>query len=302
MRKKPQSGSLCDALNRDRKAPLQKVANSVNALHNLVRSMGLLVAHLFVAFCLSFPILTFAQAPAGAGTGTTSPPDSPQPKTQGATNPAMGTTTRFFGYMTNRSIVFPDIATSEGPLSTGEKFRLFVNQSVSPPYIIQPAVSAAYDQARNSPKAYGQGWSAYGDRFGANVARAVSNSFFTSFLLASTLHQDPRFFPQSHPTIWSSVKYSVQRVFVIRTDSGRDTFNTSGILGTGMSEALANTYLPVSEQTLGKNAERIGVDLAWKVGANMFKNYWPTLFHTMGLNRLKVIPDPGSPDSSPPGP
>jgi hypothetical protein len=301
MRKKQQSGSASHAFAPGRKASPEKQSETVNPVHNTVRSRGILAAHLFLAFCLSFPILTFAQAPAGAGTGTTSLPDSPQPKPQGSTNPAMDTTTRFIGYVTNRSIVFPDIATSEGPLSTGQKFRLFVNQSISPPYIIAPAISAAYDQARNSPKAYGQGWSAYGDRFGADLARAVSNSFFTSFLLASTLHQDPRFFPQSHPTIWSSVKYSVQRVFVTRTDSGRDTFNTSGILGTGMSEALANTYLPVSEQTLGKNAERIGVDLAWKVGANMFKNYWPTLFHSMGLNHLKVIPDPGSPNNSPPG-
>jgi hypothetical protein len=28
----------------------------------------------------------------------------------------------------------------------------------------------------------------------------------------------------------------------------------------------------------------------------MFKNYWPTVFHSLGLNRLKVIPDPGSPE------
>jgi hypothetical protein len=29
----------------------------------------------------------------------------------------------------------------------------------------------------------------------------------------------------------------------------------------------------------------------------MFKDYWPTVFHSMGLRRLKVIPDPGSPDN-----
>jgi hypothetical protein len=277
-----------------------KRPDSINSLQNPVRSKGIFPAQFFLAFCLFFPIFSLAQAPAGAGTGSTSLPDSPQPKPQGQTNPAMDKTTRFIGYVTNRSIVFPDIATSEGSLSTGQKFRLFVNQSISPPYIIAPAVSAAYDQARNSPKAYGQGWSAYGDRFGADVARAVSNSFFTSFVLASALHQDPRFFPQSHPTIWGSVKYSAERLFVTRTDSGRDTFNTSGILGTGMAEALANTYLPASEQTLGKNAERIGVDLAWKFGGNMFKNYWPTLFRSMGLNHLKVIPDPASQSPSSP--
>jgi len=209
------------------------------------------------------------------------------------------TTSRFVGYVSNKSIIFPDIATSEGPMTSGEKFRLFVNQSISPAYIVAAGVSAAYSQARDVPAAYGQGWDAYGNRYGATIARASSNSFFSSYLLASVLHEDPRFFPQSRPSLWGSIKYSAERVFVTRTDSGRDTFNTPSIAGTMASEALANSYLPVSEQTVGKTFERIGTDLAWKFAANMFKNYWPTLFHSMGLNRLKVIPDPGSPDNSP---
>jgi hypothetical protein len=229
-------------------------------------------------------------------------PDSPQPKPQGATNPTVETTSRFVGYMTNRSIIFPDIATSSGPMTVGQKFRLFVNQSISPPYILAAGVSAAYSQARDVPASYGQGWNAYGQRYGDAIARASSNSFFSSFLIASILRQDPRFYPQSHPTLWGSVKYSAERLFVTRTDSGRDTFNTSGILGTVSAEVLANTYLPVSEQTGAKNAERIGTDLAWRFAGNMFKNYWPTVFRSLGLNRLKVIPDPGSPDASTPSP
>ena len=252
-------------------------------------------ASLVLGACLLLPSAALAQAPAGAGTGTTSAPDSPQPKAPGSSNPAMDTTTRFIGYMTNRSFVFPDIAHSEGPMSTGEKFRLFVNQSISPPYIIVAGVSAAYNQARNSPEAYGQGWNAYGQRYGEAIERAASNSFFGNFLFASMLHQDPRFYPQNRPSFWGSVKYSAQRVFVTRTDSGRDTFNSSGILGTAAAEGLANAYLPASEQTAGKNLERVGTDLAWRFAGNMFKNYWPTMFHDLGLNRLKVIPDPGNP-------
>jgi hypothetical protein len=274
----------------------------MNADQGTAQPRSWISARLVLGLCLVFPVVVSAQAPAGAGSGSTSAPDSPQPKSQGATNPAVDTTTRFIGYVTNRSIAFPDIATSEGPLTPGEKFRLFVNQSISPPYIIAVGISAAYGQARDTPKADGQGWGAYGTRFGANMARASSNSFFTSFLLASVLHQDPRFFPQSHPRLWGSVKYSAMRVFVTRTDSGRSTFNSSGIVGTAAAEALANAYLPVSEQTAGKNAERVGTDLAWKFAANMFKNYWPTLFRGMGLNRLKVIPDPGSSDNPNPHP
>ena len=206
-----------------------------------------------------------------------------------------GTAAAFIGYATNGSFVFPDIATSPGPLTAAGKFKLFVNQSISPPYIFEAASGAAFDQARNVPKGFGQGWSAYGSRFGTSMARSTSSSFFESFLLASCLHQDPRFFPQYKPTFWGSLRYSTQRIVITRNDSGKSVLNVSGLLAPLASEGLANLYLPPSEQTFGRTMARVGGDLAWRVGGNMFKNYWPTFFRNMGLNRLKVIPDPGTP-------
>lgn len=247
-----------------------------------------------LSFCL--PSALIAQQPAGAGTGKTSMPDSPNPKQPSTANPVVDTTSRFVGYMTNRSIFFPDIATSPGPMTTGGKFELFVDESISPGYVLASSIDAGIGQARDVPPGYGQGWNAYGKRFGAVMGRASSNSFFGTFLFPSLLHQDQRFFPQNHPTFWGSVKYSAKRVFVTRSDAGNSVFNASGVLGTAAAEGLANAYLPQTEQTGAKTAERFGTDLGWRFAANMFKNYWPTMFHGMGLNRLKVIPDPGSPD------
>jgi hypothetical protein len=236
--------------------------------------------------------VAFAQQPAGAGTGKTSLPDSPQPKPQGQVSAPEATAIRFIGYATNRSFVFPDIATSPTSISAGTKFKLFVNQSISPAYVLQSAISAGFSQARNSPSAYGQGWDAYGGRFGASMARGSSNAFFGTFLFASVLREDPRFFPQNRPTLWGAMKYSAVRLVVTRHDSGNNGFNTSGILGTLAAETLANVYLPQSEQTGAKTAQRFGTDLAWRFAGNMFKDYWPTIFHSMNLHRLKVIPDP----------
>jgi hypothetical protein len=246
-----------------------------------------------LALVLGYALSLAAQQPAGAS--TQSSPDSSQPRQQGTPSSAKGTTSTFIGYATNRSFFFPDIATSPGPLTTGGKFKLFVNQSISPPYVLTGAFSAAFNQARNVPEGYGQGWNAYGSRFGANMARASSSSFFGTFLFASLLHQDPRFFPQSRPSFWRGLKYSAQRIVITRNDSGKDVFNTAGLLGPLASEGLANVYLPSSEQTVGKTVTRFAADLAWRVGGNVFKDYWPTFFRNMGLNRLKVIPDPGKP-------
>ena len=250
------------------------------------------LASLLAGVFLSVSPSAYGQKPAGAGSGNRSLPDSPQPKQPAIVESSAGTAQRFIGYVSNKSFVFPDIATSEGPLPVSARFKIFINQSISPPYILAAAFNAGVSQARNVPEAYGQGWDAYGGRFGAAMARASSTSFFSTFALASALHQDPRFFPQSHPSVWSSIKYSTVRLFVTRNDSGRDGFNTSGLVGTLAAETLANVYLPVSEQTGAKTAERFGIDLAWRFAGNMFKNYWPTIFRSMGLNRLKVLPTP----------
>lgn len=248
-------------------------------------------------FLLSFAMICFPMAQAQQSAASQSDPDSAIIPRQDK-SPARRATPRFLGYASNKSLIFPDIATSPGPLTPQGKFKLFVNQSISPPYVLAAGLTSAFNQARDVPPGYGQGWDAYGSRFGADMARASSNSFFGTFLFASLLHQDPRFFPESEPTMWRTVRYSAQLLVLARDDSGNTVFNSSGLLGPLASEGLANLYLPPSEQTIGKTATRFAVDLGWRFAGSMFKNYWPTVFHGMGLNRLRVIPDPGTPARS----
>ena len=251
-------------------------------------------ALLTLAALLALAGIAAAQQPAGAGAGSQSLPDTPQAKQQADANaPAQGTG-KYVGYVTKRSLFFPDIAASPHPLSTGAKFELFVNESISPETIFVSAFSAGFEQWRDTPPGYEQGAAGYGKRFGASLATGASSSFFGTFIGASVLRQDPRFFPQTHPTFWGSIKYSARRLVVTRSDSGKSVFNASGLIGPLAAETLANTYLPETERTGAKTGERYGIDLAWQFAANMFKNYWPTTFRDLGLNHLGVIPKPAA--------
>lgn len=180
--------------------------------------------------------------------------------------------------LANRSLFFPDIAATPGPLTTGQKFQLFVNDSISPSVLAESTLSSAISQATNSPEGWGQGWDAYAKRFGSSMARRASSEFFGTFMLASMLGQDPRFFPEENPTFSSSVKYSLERIVVTRDDEGRDVANWSGLLGPLMAEGLANAYWPEEERTAGQTFKRYGFDIAGRVGTNMLRNYWPVFF------------------------
>ncbi len=216
--------------------------------------------------------------------------NKPQPQTQTDTSssgqntgvvskvPGVAPSVALYNLLQEKSIVFPDIAASTQPLSPGQKFQLFVDNSISVHTITWAALGSSVGQAEDSPTGFGQGWDAYAKRFGSSMARQSSSEFFGTFFLASALHQDPRFYPESHPSFGHAIKYSIQRVFVTRSDDGRDVPNASGLGGMLMAEGLANVYWPDRNRTVGDTFFRFGLDVATRAGGNMLREYWPVFY------------------------
>lgn len=177
-----------------------------------------------------------------------------------------------------KSIIFPDIAASTKPLSAGEKFELFVDNSISLHTILWSAAGSAVSQADNSPTGYGQGWDAYGKRFGSSMARNASGEFFGTFILSSAMHYDPRFFPDKDPTFGQAVGHSLKRIFITRSDAGKQVFDFPGLMGPLMGEGLANVYWPDRNRTVGDTFMRYGIDIATKAGGNLLREYWPVVY------------------------
>ncbi len=200
------------------------------------------------------------------------------PTTQAPSTMSKVTGVSLYNLLQKKSIVFPDIAANTQPLSPGQKFQLFVDNSISVHTITWAALGSSIGQADNSPTGFGQGWDAYSKRFGSSMARQSSSQFFGTFVLASALHQDPRFYPETRPSFGRAFKYSVQRVFITRSDAGRDVPNVSGLGGTLMAEGLANVYWPERNRTVGDTLLRFGFDLATRVGGNMLRDYWPVFY------------------------
>ena len=197
-----------------------------------------------------------------------------------------------FIMLDKKSIVFPDIAASNARLSSGRKFELFVDNSVSLHSLAGAAFGAGLAQAADTPQGFGQGGDAYAKRFGSSMARLASSNFFGTFVLASALHQDPRFFARKGMTFKQAASYSVERIFVTRNDDGRDVKNWSGLLGPLLSEGLANAYWPERDRTAAQTFQRYGIDLAVHAGTNMLREYWPLLFRKVPGVHAKPVERP----------
>jgi len=229
-------------------------------------------------------------------------PDAPVPKQdvsqQRHENALQGT----IGILGRRSLFFPDLATSKGPLSTKQKFELSAGVSIAPYRLLASGAAAGIEQARNSFAGYGQEIGGYGKRFGAAMATSATDSFFGKFVLASLLRRDPRYFVLFQGGPGRRIGYALSRLVVDRTDEGARAANWPGLFSPLLAEGLANSYLPAREQTAARTFQRYGMRIGLAGAANIAREYWPTIFRSLRITKIAPGMNPApSPSSSPPG-
>src|SRR3979490_1923062 len=212
-------------------------------------------------------------------------PDAPVAKQESAPQKRQNHFNTTIEVLGRRSIFFPSIATSAGPLSTKQKFELFADESVAPSRFLSSAAGAGISQARNSLDGYGQGAGGYGKRFGSSMATAAANNFFGTFVISSLLHRDPRYFVTLHGGAGHRIGYALSRIVIARTDDGKDAANWAGILGPLLAESLASSYLPAKEQTAGGTFQRFGWRIGLNAASNSLREYWPTIFRRLPITK-----------------
>ncbi len=179
------------------------------------------------------------------------------------------------------------------PLTTGQKYRVVAQGSFDPIQIVWYAALSSICQAENCEPGYGQGWAAYGKRYGAYAADGTIENFFVGAILPSMLHQDPRYFQSGHGSFFNRSYYAVSRIFVTRTDSGRSQFNYSEIFGAAIASAISTySYHPhpgyhpqpgvnvpyvASDRTLKNTASVWGSQVGYDMLTLVVKEFWPDL-------------------------
>jgi hypothetical protein len=223
------------------------------------------------------------------------PPEAPAPKQENAPAKHENPLNETIQILGRRSIFFPDLATSPKPLTSKQKFELSGDESIAPSRLVSSALGAGLGQAADSLPGYGQGMSGYGKRFGSSMASAASDHFFETFLLASLLHRDPRYFVLLRGGAGYRIKYALSRTVVTRTDDGRSAVNWPGVLGPLLAESLANSYLPVREQTAGRTFRRYGFRVGLNTASKVVREYWPTIFRSLRISKIApgAAPNPG---------
>jgi hypothetical protein len=202
---------------------------------------------------------------------------------------------RILGVIPNYLTV-EDSTKAVAPLTVKQKFRLFAKETFDPFTAGAAAAGAALSQISNNNPKYGQGAGAYGERFGAAAADITTQNLFSDAVLASVLHEDPRYFRKGPEFgLWNRVGYALSRAVITRTDAGHERFNYSGTIGMGMGIALSNAYYPRSSVTGGEVGRRFESSLLATALSNLLPEFWPDIHEKLFRHKPRHVPPSADP-------
>jgi hypothetical protein len=161
---------------------------------------------------------------------------------------------------------------------------VFSITEVARPVTLLPALySASYEQLFNSDPKYGHDAGAFGEKFGASMLRSASVRVFADGILATTFHQDPRYYRVAHGSIIKRGLLSARQALIRRGDDGSDQFNYSGIIGRAAAAALVVTYYPEPSITARVVGNTFWTSIATDAGGNLVLEFLPNIIRRVPI-------------------
>jgi hypothetical protein len=160
--------------------------------------------------------------------------------------------------------------------TTRDNWANFVHETASPLTLGGGTFNAAFSQVTNTDPKYGVNGTAFGKRFCASLADIASQNFFGDFVVASALHEDPRYFRKGEGySLRYRAGYAISRALVIRNYNGRNTFNFDNVLGSALSAGFSNLYYPAASRTGSATLMHFLIDVADNGFVNLAPEFWP---------------------------
>jgi hypothetical protein len=187
------------------------------------------------------------------------------------------------------------------PLSTGQKFQLFFKSAFDPWPFLLAAVLAGTNQAQNSFPEYGQGVQGYAKRFGASYGDYFIGNFMGNAVLASVLHEDPRYYQKGKGSFTRRALWAASGTVWCKRDSGTWGPNYANVMGNLIGTSISNVYYPASDRTVGGTISRgVSVTAQGIIGSEVIE-FWPDIVrHHQRKEAEKLARKNGLPSTSQP--
>jgi hypothetical protein len=160
------------------------------------------------------------------------------------------------------------------PLTRSERLRLYLLSTYGPGAIARAIAVGGINQASGTPKEWGGGAKAFGERIGNTFAEHVIRKTLESGA-AYALHEDNRYFRSNETGFMKRTKHAVTSVFLARNEAGGEHFAYSRFGGALGASFISRAWQPRSATTSGDAMVNFGITMAADMGWNVFKEFMP---------------------------
>ncbi|MDE3202219.1 MAG: hypothetical protein KGN79_15005 [Acidobacteriota bacterium] len=193
---------------------------------------------------------------------------------------------RILGIMPNYRAV--SAGTTPPPPTPKEAFKIATQNSFDYSSYVFVGITSLIAEGNDSHPSLGKGVPGFWGYSWRGFVDKADGNYWVLFILPTVFHEDERYFAKGEGSIFSRAVYSSSRVFVTPNYHGRNTFNTSEVLGRGIAEGISISYYPSSDTSASEVAEKYGYSILRDAASNTFREFWPDisahLFHRHSKN------------------
>jgi hypothetical protein len=144
--------------------------------------------------------------------------------------------------------------------------------TVGPVPLVGEAFGAAVGQWANTPKEWGQGWGAFGKRYGSNLAYNAVRQTIT-YAGSVSLQEDTRYRAALGSGFTHRLRHALISTFTAHKSDGREVFSISSTAGVVGASAISSMWGPASWKGPGNIAQNAAVSFASTAATNVAREF-----------------------------
>ena len=133
------------------------------------------------------------------------------------------------------------------------------------------------DMASKSQPTFGQGAQGYGKYYWHVFVDSGVENYLAEAIIPAATGEDPRYYTMGRGGFFKRTGYALDRLFITRTNSGKNTFNLSEVVGAGAAAGIGNAYYPAEANPWVKTYQRWGTQVGLDGVFNVVKEFWPDI-------------------------
>jgi hypothetical protein len=163
------------------------------------------------------------------------------------------------------------------PLSFKEESWLATEDTLDYSDFIFVGALAGISMAQKSEPPLGHGGAGYGRYYWRIFVDTGIENYMTEAIVPAVTKEDPRYYTLGKGGFIKRTGYAVSRLFITRTDAGKNTLNISELVGSGAAAGIGNAYYPTESNPFVKTYQRWGTQVGLDGVFNILKEFWPDI-------------------------